>query len=136
MNSIRIKNADDMEAFGAQLAHQVKAPYVIFLKGDLGAGKTTLVRGFLRELGYKGIVKSPTYTLVESYELEDKMIHHFDLYRLRVAHELEMMGFLDYFDHNSICLIEWPEIAEGYLKQPDIYCTINSVGSEREIKVL
>lgn len=136
MSIIQIKNAEDMEAFGAHLARQVKAPCVIFLEGDLGAGKTTLVRGFLRELGYEGVVKSPTYTLVESYELQDKVIHHFDLYRLKAAHELETIGFLDYFDHNSIGLIEWPEIAKGYLKQPDIYCTINSVGSEREIQLL
>ena len=136
MNSIQIKNADDMEAIGAQLARQTKAPCIIFLEGDLGAGKTTLVRGFLRELGYAGIVKSPTYNIVESYELRDKVIHHFDLYRLTDVNELEMMGFLDYFDDYAICLIEWPEIAKGYLKQPDIYCTIDSVGSEREIHLI
>ena len=135
MTETLIKNEDEMLAFGATLARQVQAPCVICLAGDLGAGKTTLVRGFLRELGYQGTVKSPTYNIVESYELNDITIHHFDLYRLRDAEELEMMGFLDYFADNCICLIEWPEIAQHYLKQANIYCTIEICGDTRIVKV-
>ena len=131
MTETLIKTEDDMLAFGAELARQVQAPCVICLKGDLGAGKTTFVRGFLRELGHQGTVKSPTYNIVESYEVHGMTIHHFDLYRLRDADELDMMGFLDYFADHCICLIEWPEIAQHYLKQADIYCTIEICGDTR-----
>lgn len=136
MSPILIKNSDEMEAFGARLAQKIKKmPYVIFLEGDLGAGKTTLARGFLRELGHNGPVKSPTYNIVESYELNNTLVHHFDLYRLGNSDELEAMGFLDYFDERSICLLEWPEIAKRYLKEPDIYCTINKLGDARKIVI-
>lgn len=115
-----IPDAAGMESLGAALARQCPVGTKVFLQGQLGAGKTTLVRGFLRELGYSGIVKSPTYTLVEPYFLPGTTIYHFDLYRLNEPGELEAIGLRDYFDPEAICLIEWPEKAGRLLGKPDI----------------
>ena len=109
--------AEAMEEIGRQLGQSCPQGSRLYLQGDLGAGKTTLVRGFLRAKGYQGKVKSPTYTLVEPYELQGVNIFHFDLYRLNSAEELEGIGFRDYFDGESISLVEWPEKAESLLEK-------------------
>ena len=111
--------------FGAALAKAIAPNLNIYLHGDLGAGKTTLVRGLLHGLGYTGRVKSPTYTLVEPYEMQgshasDLNVYHFDLYRFNDEEEWEAAGFRDYFNTHSVCLIEWPEKAESLLPAPDI----------------
>lgn len=131
---LTINDEAEMEAFGAELARRCDAPQVICLEGELGAGKTTLVRGFLRELGHRGAVKSPTYTIVEPYEFGDKKVYHFDLYRLGDVEELELMGFADYFDDDAICLIEWPQIARDYLPAKLIYCTIEVFDCMRQLQ--
>lgn len=122
-------------ALGAKLAQKSKSGDVIYLIGELGAGKTTLVRGFLRSLGHKGKVKSPTYTLVEPYEIVGKKIYHFDLYRLLDPEELEHIGIRDYFTDKSICLIEWPERAYNMLPSANIICTIEIIELGRKVDV-
>lgn len=121
-------------AVGQRLSQSLPAGYTVFLHGDLGAGKTTFVRGVLHGLGYQGKVKSPTYTLVEPYIFLNKTLYHFDLYRLNDEEEWEEAGFRDYFNANSICMIEWPEQAQSLLPQADIevYLLHRTVG--REIK--
>ncbi len=109
---------------GRLLAPALDAAGVIFLSGGLGAGKTTLCRGLLRGLGYDGAVKSPTFTLVEPYELERGSVHHFDLYRLAHPDELDYLGAEDYFAAEALCLIEWPERGAGFLPTPDLELTL------------
>ncbi len=113
-------NEAEQTALGEALALAVQAPCILFLKGDLGAGKTTLARGFLRGKGYAGPVRSPTYTLVEPYPLAHETVYHLDLYRLAEAEELEYLGLRDMLQAQNILLIEWPERGEGWLPGADL----------------
>lgn len=106
-------------AFGAELA-KTHRQGVIYLIGELGAGKTTLVRGYLRELGYAGAVKSPTYTLVEPYNIQQRSIAHLDLYRVNDPRELTFAGIDEAIEEADIVFVEWPNKGEGVLPEADI----------------
>jgi tRNA threonylcarbamoyladenosine biosynthesis protein TsaE len=107
-------------ALGEALAAGTAPGLVMHLRGDLGAGKTTLARGLLRGLGYAGRVKSPTYTLVEHYSVSSLNLYHFDFYRFRDQDEWLSSGFRDYFNAQSLCVVEWPERAGDLLAPPDL----------------
>lgn len=110
---------------------------IIFLQGELGVGKTTFTRFFLQALGHRGSVKSPTYTLVESYELSKLSIFHLDLYRLQTAREIVEMGLYDEFDQLAIWLIEWPERAHAFLPPADILLSLSLLlDSQRQASLL
>jgi tRNA threonylcarbamoyladenosine biosynthesis protein TsaE len=124
-----------MLAAGKELVAQLSPGMLVFLEGDLGAGKTTLVRGILNAMGHTGSVKSPTYNLVEPYTIKGQAIFHFDLYRLMDAEELEYMGMRDYLNEQSICFVEWPDKGEGLLPSPDILIEIIINGNQRELLI-
>jgi tRNA threonylcarbamoyladenosine biosynthesis protein TsaE len=122
---------DAMVALGEILGRALSAPMVVYLSGQLGMGKTTLARGILRAFGHRGAVKSPTYTLVEPYEFDGTTLYHFDLYRLGDPEELEYMGIRDYFDTESIVLVEWPDRGRGFLPPADLGIRIERSGNGR-----
>lgn len=103
------------EELAANFATIIQAPLVIGFYGEIGAGKTTFIRAMLRALGVRGAIKSPTYSLIESYLVKDLLLHHFDLYRIHDETELEYIGFRDYFSQNAICCIEWPDRTQNKL---------------------
>jgi tRNA threonylcarbamoyladenosine biosynthesis protein TsaE len=107
-------------ALGRDLARGIDQGMQLHLHGDLGAGKTTLVRGLLRALGFEERVKSPTFTLVEPYELSKLSLYHFDFYRFEDPEELRSAGFLEFFGTTAVCIVEWPEKARTFLPAPDL----------------
>ena len=121
------QEADTLE-LGARLGQALCGGMAVYLSGDLGAGKTTLVRGVLRGLGFSGRVKSPTYTLVEPYVVSTINLYHFDLYRFADPVEWEEAGFREYFNAESVCLVEWPEKAAGLLPAPDLTIDLEWLG--------
>ena len=115
-----LKDEQQSVAFGEALSKVLARGGIVYLRGTLGAGKTTTTRGILRGFGHQGAVKSPTYTLVEPYEFADRKVFHFDLYRLGDPEELEYMGIRDYFTESNVCIVEWPSKGEGFLPAADL----------------
>jgi tRNA threonylcarbamoyladenosine biosynthesis protein TsaE len=115
---------------------ELRAPLVIYLRGDLGAGKTTFARSLIHALGYPGRVKSPTYGLLESYDTGDLHVLHLDLYRIGDPVELEYLALRDLFDKDSVLLIEWPERGEGFLPAPDLIMSFGEVQEKRFVHLL
>ena len=133
--NITLETSEDTEALGAALWQALPAKCLLFLYGDLGAGKTTLVRGLLRAAGHQGAVKSPTYTLVEEYEVNGRRLFHFDLYRLKDPEELEWMGMEDYLNQEALCCIEWPQMGEGFLPMADVEVRLNYFQQQRAAEI-
>jgi len=123
----------DLEVFANKFAAHIQVPLVIWLQGDLGAGKTTFARALIHALGYKGRVKSPTYGLLEQYELASLQVLHLDLYRIGDPDELEFLGLSDLLDEQTILLIEWPERGGHWLSEPDFKFEFSYAGEGREL---
>ena len=123
------------QALGARLARVVRPGLSVWLSGDLGAGKTTLARGLLRELGYTGRVKSPTYTLVELYSFSRFNLYHFDFYRFVDPDEWQEAGLREYFNDTSLCLVEWPEKGGELLPKPDVRVCLEIFDAGRGARV-
>ena len=126
---------EEMETLGSQLGPGLHPGLVLFFHGELGAGKTTFIRGILRGLGYTGAVKSPTFTLVEPYSFAALTANHFDLYRLKSPEELEFLGIRDYLEGSNLCLIEWAERGAGALPVQDVDIHIERQEARRLVRL-
>lgn len=122
-------------AFGARLAARLPPRLIVYLEGDLGTGKTTLTRGVLAGLGHRGAARSPTYTLLEPYELADRRINHLDLYRLGDPQELEYLGLRDLLAEDAVWMVEWPERGLGMLPLPDLVIAIEYAANGRRLRL-
>ncbi|MDG1474682.1 MAG: tRNA (adenosine(37)-N6)-threonylcarbamoyltransferase complex ATPase subunit type 1 TsaE, partial [Porticoccaceae bacterium] len=130
---VELIDESEMVEFGHRLSRHLTFGMIVTLNGDLGAGKTTLSRGLLQALGHEGPVKSPTYTLVEPYDLPFGRVNHFDLYRVNDPQELEYIGFSDYLDSSALSLIEWPERGGEYLHTVDLALDIEHLKEGRKV---
>ena len=130
-----LADEQQMVEFGSCLGQVARPQATIYLHGNLGMGKTTLCRGVVQSFGHSGVVKSPTYTLVEPYDFDQGLVYHFDLYRLADPEELEFFGIRDYFSVAALRLIEWPDKGDGVLPQADLEISIALHGTGRKITV-
>lgn len=133
---VHLQGEQAQDAFGRKIAAQLRGPCVIYLDGDLGTGKTTLVRGVLRGLGHTRSVRSPTYTLLEPYHAGGIHLYHLDLYRLADPEELEFLGLRDLLGLESVLFVEWPERGAGALPPPDLEICISYAPSGRDLELV
>lgn len=134
--TIELRSEAAQEAFGRRLAVQFTCPFIVYLRGDLGTGKTTLVRGVLRGLGHTGPVRSPTFTLLEPYDLDGLRLFHLDLYRLGDPEELEYLGLRDLLDGESLLFVEWPQRGVGVLPPADLEILLDYSESGRTLDLM
>ncbi len=141
-NKLTLSSLEDTKKLGQELAKEIlkrkgEAAFVVFLDGELGTGKTTLVKEIIFALGVKEKVKSPTFTIIEPYELNNENIYHVDLYRIIDPSELEIIGLREYLNEsNAIIFIEWPEKSYGYLKKFDLKISLKHLSeNERKCKI-
>ncbi|MFD2113381.1 tRNA (adenosine(37)-N6)-threonylcarbamoyltransferase complex ATPase subunit type 1 TsaE [Thiorhodococcus fuscus] len=130
---IILADPESQMAFGARLGACLSPPFVLYLEGDLGTGKTTLTRGLLRGLGHEGAVRSPTYTLIEPYSLATMRLHHLDLYRLGDPEELEYLGLRDLMEADAVWVVEWPDRGSGMLPPADLRIGIDHLPEGRRL---
>jgi tRNA threonylcarbamoyladenosine biosynthesis protein TsaE len=135
MLELKLPNPAATLRLGEALAAGVAPGRVLFISGDLGAGKTTLVRGLLRGLGYAGRAKSPTYALVEPYSFSSLDLYHFDFYRFKDRSEWLNSGFREHFNPSSVCVVEWPEKAGDLLSPPDLQIRLEFDGDGRRARL-
>ena len=121
--------------FGEKLAVACAQPCTLYFKGELGAGKSTLIRAYFRALGVVGAIKSPTFTLVESYEVNQQALYHLDLYRIEDPQELDCLGVEEFLDADAICCIEWPERGRGRLSEPDVLFELHHSENGRQLEL-
>lgn len=136
MIEVVLRGEAEQLAFGAELARACSQQRVLlFLEGDLGAGKTTLVRGLLHGLGHKGTVKSPTYTLIEPYVIDGRRVYHLDLYRVADPSELEYLGLREILAEPALVLVEWPQRGAGWLPAPDLALSLQHLDGARRVRI-
>lgn len=135
IKTFELPTEHDSEQFAARLAACLTSPLVLTFSGDIGAGKTTLVRAMLRALGVMSAIKSPTFSLVESYQTSRLQIHHFDLYRVNEESELDYLGFRDFFSDDAVCCIEWPERVGSCQGLADVAFSLGLKNAGREMQV-
>jgi tRNA threonylcarbamoyladenosine biosynthesis protein TsaE len=124
-----------VQALAAEFSGRLPAPFVIYLRGDLGAGKTTFARALIRALGFSGHVKSPTYGLLETYPVAGRVVLHLDLYRIEQAAELEYLALTDLFGEDALLLVEWPERGAGFLPPADLDMRFDYAGAGRSVRL-
>ena len=134
-SSFSIANEDEIVLLGERLAYTIRSGDTHYFVGDLGAGKTTLIRGIIQGLGFADTVTSPTYTLVEEYESASWRVFHLDLYRLEDIAELEAIGARDFFDGTTVCLVEWPEKGRGFLPRPTSTVALSYADPSRHVSI-
>lgn len=130
-----LENESESQNFAYKFAKHLSVPLVIAFSGDLGAGKTTIIRALFRALGIECTIKSPTFSLVETYYKDSLTLHHFDLYRIEDEEELDYLGFRDYFSANTLCCIEWAEKAKNSLPITDLQLQLKPKGLGRELTI-
>lgn len=130
-----LQTEEETKQFAQKLATCLKSPLVLGFSGNIGAGKTTLIRAMLRSLGIQSAIKSPTFSLVESYQINERMIHHFDLYRIQDIDELEHIGIRDYFAEEAISCIEWPEHGGELVNHLDAIISLHIKDASRVLEL-